>query len=86
MLQRTPRDSIPKFRVTFFVSDPVQLRVGQKNKLTCRWTRKGWRPRAIPDQRTQSTYLFSAVCPERRAGAAPFPLARRRNASNLGLD
>jgi hypothetical protein len=42
--------------------------VGQKNKLTYRWARKGLRPRAAHDQRTQSTYLFGAVCPERRAG------------------
>src|SRR4249919_4227579 len=47
-----------------------EMRVGQKNKLTYRWARKGSRPRAIHDQRTQSTYLFGAVCPERGAGAA----------------
>ena len=41
-----------------------EMRVGQKNKLTYRWARKGSRPRAIHDQRTQSTYLFGAVCPE----------------------
>ena len=46
------------------------MRVGQKNKLTYRWARKGSRPRAAHDQRTQSTYLFGAVCPERGAGAA----------------
>src|SRR5215208_2828296 len=46
------------------------MRVGQKNKLTYRWARTGSRPRAIHDQRTQSTYLFGAVCPERGAGAA----------------
>jgi hypothetical protein len=46
------------------------MRVGQKNKLTYRWARKGSRPRAIHDQRTQSTYLFGAVCPERGTGAA----------------
>src|SRR5262245_14956130 len=45
------------------------MRVGQKNKLTYRWARKGSRPRAAHDQRTQSTYLFGAVCPERGAGA-----------------
>ena len=49
---------------------PGRMRVGQKNKLTYRWARKGSRPRAIPDQRTQSSYLFGAVCPERGAGAA----------------
>src|SRR5215208_1617488 len=49
---------------------PDEMRVGQKNKLTYRWARQGSRPRAIHDQRTQSTYLFGAVCPERGAGAA----------------
>ncbi len=47
-----------------------EMRVGQKNKLTYRWARKGSRPRAAPDQRTQSTYLFGAVCPELGTGAA----------------
>ena len=47
-----------------------EMRVGQKNKLTYRWARTGSRPRAIHDQRTQSTYLFGAVCPERGTGAA----------------
>src|SRR6266851_5089287 len=47
-----------------------EMRVGQKNKLTYRWARKGSRPRAIHDQRTLSTYLFGAVCPDRGAGAA----------------
>ena len=45
------------------------MRVGQKNKLTYRWARKGSRPRAQHDQRTQSTYLFGAVCPERGTGS-----------------
>jgi transposase len=47
-----------------------EMRVGQKNKLTYRWARKGSRPRAAHDQRTQSTYLFGAVCPDRGVGAA----------------
>jgi hypothetical protein len=47
-----------------------EMRVGQKNKLTYRWARKGSRPRAPHDQRTQSTYVFGAVCPERGTGAA----------------
>ena len=46
------------------------MRVGQKNKLTYRWARKGSRPRAAHDQHTQSTYLFGAVCPEHGIGAA----------------
>ena len=47
-----------------------EMRVGQKNKLTYRWARKGLRPRATHDQHTQSTYLFGAVCRERGTGAA----------------
>ena len=47
-----------------------EMRVGQKNKLTYRWARKGSRPRATHDQRTQSAYLFGAVCPALGKGAA----------------
>src|SRR5262249_56361864 len=47
-----------------------EMRVGQKNKLTYRWARKGSRHRAAHDQRTQSTYLIGAVCPERGPGPA----------------
>jgi hypothetical protein len=42
------------------------MRVGQKNKLTYRWATKGSRPRAVHDQRTQSTYVFE--CGLSRAG------------------
>jgi hypothetical protein len=62
------------------------MRVGQKNKLTYRWARKGSRPRAIHDQRTQSTYLFGAVCPERGAGAALVLPACNSEAMQLHLD
>ena len=60
--------------------------MGQKNKLTYRWARKGSRPRAIHDQRTQSTYLFGAVCPERGAGAALVLPACNTEAMQLHLD
>jgi len=48
-----------------------EMRVGQKNKLTYRWARKGSRPPAGPltNRCAQLTYLFGAVCPER--GPAP---------------
>jgi DDE superfamily endonuclease len=62
------------------------MRVGQKNKLTYRWARKGSRPRATHDQRTQSTYLFGAVCPERGAGAALVLPACNSEAMQLHLD
>ena len=63
-----------------------EMRVGQKNKLTYRWARKGSRPRAAHDQRTQSTYLFGAVCPERGAGAALMLPACNSDAMQLHLD
>src|SRR5437660_1193203 len=62
------------------------MRVGQKNKLTYRWARKGSRPRAAHDQRTQSTYLFGAVCPDRGAGAALVLPACNCEAMQLHLD
>jgi hypothetical protein len=47
-----------------------QARVGQKNKITRRWAKRGTRPAAPRDQRTASTYIFGAVCPEAGKGAA----------------
>jgi hypothetical protein len=46
------------------------MRLGQKNKITRRWARRGTRPRALADLRTKSAYLFGAICPERGTGAA----------------
>ncbi len=46
------------------------MRVGQKNRLTRRWARRGTRPRAPHDQRTKWAHLFGAICPERGTGAA----------------
>ena len=63
-----------------------EMRVGQKNKLTYRWARKGSRPRAVHDQRTQSTYLFGAVCPDRGVGAALVLPACNSEAMQLHLD
>ena len=62
------------------------MRVGQKNKLTYRWARTGSRPRADHDQRTQSTYLFGAVCPQRGTGAALVLPACNTEAMQLHLD
>ena len=62
------------------------MRVGQKNKLTYRWARTGSRPRAVHDQRTQSTYLFGAVCPERGTGAGLVLPACNREAMQRHLD
>ena len=48
--------------------------------------RKGSRPRASHDQRTQSTYLFGAVCPQRGAGAALVLPACNTETMQLHLD
>jgi hypothetical protein len=40
-----------------------EARIGQKNKITRRWARRGSRPAAPADQRTASTYIFGAICP-----------------------
>ena len=41
-----------------------EARIGQKNKITRRWARRGSRPAAPSDQRTASTYIFGAICPQ----------------------
>jgi putative transposase len=46
-----------------------QARVGQKNKITRRWAKRGTRPSAPKDQRTASAYLFGAICPADGKGA-----------------
>ena len=46
-----------------------KARIGQKNKLTPRWAKRGARPTAPLDQRTASTYIFAAICPKEGKGA-----------------
>jgi transposase len=46
-----------------------EARIGQKNKITRRWARKGTRPRAPHDQRTKWAYIFGAICPAKGKGA-----------------
>lgn len=43
--------------------------VGQKNKITRRWARRGTRPSAPHDQRTRSADIFGAICPAKGKGA-----------------
>lgn len=38
--------------------------MGQKNKITRRWAKRGTRPAAPHDQRTKSAYIFGAICPQ----------------------
>src|SRR4051794_3782646 len=47
-----------------------EARIGQKNKITRRWARRGTRPSASRDQRTASAYIFGAICPKQGKGAA----------------
>ncbi len=47
-----------------------EARVGQQGTVTRVWARRGSRPRAPRDRRYTSAWLFGAVCPERRTGAA----------------
>src|SRR2546429_4575671 len=46
-----------------------EARVGQKNKITRRWTKRGTRPSAPRDQRTASAYIFGAICSAEGKGA-----------------
>ena len=43
-----------------------EARIGQKNKITRRWARRGTRPRTAHDQRTKWVYIFGAICPATR--------------------
>jgi putative transposase len=62
-----------------------ETRIGQKNKITCRWTKRGTRPSAPRDLRTASTYIFGAVCPQEGKGAALILPACNSEAMNLHL-
>ena len=46
-----------------------EARIGQKNKITRRWAKRGTRPSAPHDQRTASAYIFGAICPAEGKGA-----------------
>jgi hypothetical protein len=62
-----------------------EARIGQKNKITRRWARRGTRPSAPHDQRTVSTYIFGAVCPQDGKGAALVLPVCNTEAMNLHL-
>ncbi len=70
-----------------------EARIGQKNRITRRWAKRGTRPIAPHDQRTQWTYIFGAICPAKRKAIglvlpwcnteamSPSPRDRRRRRS-----
>ena len=62
-----------------------EARVGQKNKITRRWAKRGARPSAPKDQRTASAYIFGAICPKDGKGAALVMPRCNTEAMNLHL-
>ena len=54
-----------------------EARIGQKNKITRRWARRGTRPVAPHDQRTMWAYIFGADLPEEGQGRRPRPALLR---------
>jgi transposase len=60
-----------------------EARIGQKNKITRRWAKRGTRPSAPSDQRTASTYIFGAICP--REGKAVGLVLPRCNTEAMQL-
>ena len=60
-----------------------EARIGPKNKITRRWAQRGTRPVAPKDQRTASTYIFGAICPQHGKGAAL--VLPRCNTEAMGL-
>ena len=62
-----------------------EARVGQKNKITRRWARRGTRPSAPQDQRTTSAYIFGAICPKKGKAAGLVMPRADTNALNAHL-
>ena len=62
-----------------------EARIGQKNKITRRWAKRGTRPSAPKDQRTASTYIFGAICPSEGKAVGLIPPWRNIAAMNLHL-
>ena len=50
-----------------------EARIGQKNKITRRWAKRGSRPSAPQDQRTKSAYIFGAGMSGLGQGRRPRP-------------
>lgn len=62
-----------------------EARIGQKNKITRRWAKRGTRPAAPQDQRTASAYIFGAICPKDGKGAGLVLPRCNTEAMNLHL-
>ena len=74
-VQKSLPDAVAAIQSRLPAGTPIELwwqdeaRVGQKNKVTRRWAKRGTRPRAPHDQRTKWAYIFGAICPEEGKGA-----------------
>ncbi|MBW4332350.1 hypothetical protein KY084_15975 [Stakelama sp. CBK3Z-3] len=61
---------LDKVRTSLPCGTPIEIwfqdeaRIGQKNKITRRWAKRGTRPSALDDQRTKSACIFGAICPQ----------------------
>ena len=78
------RDGLPP-RTPIEIWWQDEARIGQKNKITRRWAKRGTRPSAPKDQRTRSAYIFGAICPARGVGAALVLPKCNTEAMNLHL-
>ena len=78
------RASLPRGKpIEIWFAD--EARVGQKNKITRRWAKRGTRPSAPRDQRTKSAYIFGAICPQHgKAAGLVLPFCNT-NTMNLHL-
>lgn len=81
MLQEIAARAANGKRIELWFGD--EARIGQKNKITRRWAKKGTRPSAPRDQHTASADSFGAICPADGKGAAI--IAPRCNTAAMNL-
>lgn len=63
-----------------------EARIGQKTKRTRRWALRGSRPSAPTDLRTQSAYIFGAICPALKKAAGLVLSKANTTGMNLHLE
>src|ERR1700732_618079 len=66
LVEETAAKEAPGKPIEIWFQD--EARIGQKNKVTRRWAKRGTRPSAPHDQ-TSSAYIFGAICPAEGKGA-----------------
>jgi hypothetical protein len=62
-----------------------EARVGQKGSLSYIWAPVGSRPPMVRDNRHDNAYIFGAICPERRVGAAVITPAANTECMSIHL-